>query len=244
MKPLIAILGFYCAASALGQINYQSITPTDLNEEIKARAAARWTSAVEIKFIGDVIDSGRQELIAVCFQNASTRTFTIKTIVKMPKGIHFLRAAITLLRTHSGYWPDDDNPGGRGGNVTTTPEHLLVEPFISTMAQLLPDEKLELRQMMSTKERLQLADRLERELEKKYPATNPSSAGIPFVAVPASANAPSVILPEAAEPPVLPASSEVGMPTEASENGLGKVFWIPLIGAIILSLWILIRKTR
>lgn len=242
MKTLLTVIAFCLASTALGQIDYQTITPAALNEEINRQASARWTSVVEKKMISEVINSQRQDLLVSCFLNGHTYQNTLKLVAETPKGTNRLRATITLLRANSVYWPDDNNPGGGFSFITVTPGHLLVEPFISTVAELLPQEKLELHHMLSTKERIKLADRLEAALEKKTPTTStpPAVAPIPSSG-PEVKQAPNVpqITPKAPVPQPVETTSE---PEKENESSSGLYLWLPIAVIAGLGLWNVTRK--
>ncbi len=243
MKTLLTIIAFYITGPALGQIDYQIITPKDLDARILHEVSVSKDLNAVRQIVREVIASERQETIAHCFQNALSRSYTLKQVAEMPKRANRLRAAITLLRTSSGYWPDDNNPGGGFTSITITPGHLLVEPFISTVAELLPQEKLELHHMISTMERVKLADRLEEALEKKHPTDKPSTPVMltPVGSAPAKPPpaTPSLVPKSAAKPQLVTA---VTTPVQESESNGQHVFWIPIIGAVAVGLWVLLRK--
>lgn len=233
----------FCANIAFGQINYQTITPNEIEGFIEHGVRVTKRADQRRKLFDEVIASERQDLLAACFAYIGMGSEIREKVAKLPHNTYRLRAVITMLRTSSGFWPEDGTATRTiGGYDSASSGHLLVEPFISTMAELIPQEKLELHHMLSTKERIKLADRLEAALEKKTRATSTAQAVAPIPSSgPEVKQAPNV--PQITPKAPLPQSVETTIePDKEHESRSGLYLWLPIAVIAGMGLWIVIRK--
>ena len=249
MKTWFVLIIQTMACAAMGQSNTQSLTSKELVAQIEHEVFVTKSAEARRRIIDDVIASERLDLLATCFGSQFCMEDTFRRVVKIPKSTLRVRATITLLRTPSSFWPEDGTATRTiGGYDFASSGHLLVEPFISTMAELLPDEKLELRHVRSTRERQKLADRLEEALEKKYPAAKPSPLEIPSAVVAESGNPPSAISAAVIKPvPTASPQAQPNLPASDSAPKSGSrgssTFWISAIAAVFaVGLWLVARK--
>lgn len=238
MKTYIIFFLPCFAFAAHGQQSVENISPKELTERIEHEVLVNKSAEARRRIIDDVIASERLDLLSACFFSGHAFWDTKLKVAALPKSTFRARATITLLRSPSGFWPED-GPVGFVGFDSSAPDHLLVEPFTSTMAELLPEVKFEVPLVRLRADRIKLADRLEAALQKKFPAASPPPAVPPV---------PSETLEVKPVPKVQPVGPK-SQPSEASpktakepEDGSGIPLWLPIAAVAAFGLWMLIRK--
>jgi hypothetical protein len=166
LKAFLITLLFSCQCFGQVGLDLTNLKASDLEKliPIKGREAngGRWIDQT----IAEVLAQERLDLLITCFGSRHCFGETRLCVAQLPKENFRLRATITLLRTKSGYWPEDSDLV-MNQYLRTTAELMLVEPFTSAVAELLPDVKLDVPMMRTYASRAQLADQLEEALHRR-----------------------------------------------------------------------------
>jgi hypothetical protein len=181
MKPFVIIsIALLLAAQASAQItNSTSVykfTAAELTEAIKNK----WPEE-QRKLRAEAVATGRMELIQACFINPATSHDTIKDIGKLDAIELKQKATLMMLWTPCpNFWPYEgpsrSMTGGMGAALFSGNDYLLVEPFTSTIALLLPDLKLSAEMLSTQAYRANLADKMEEALNKRRDNSDVQSA--------------------------------------------------------------------
>jgi hypothetical protein len=173
-------------------IQVDTITPKELNQMLEEWIGKPNGPATRRAICAEALHSGRLDLIMTCFENGTTQRDTLHLVAEMPDRELRQRVAIRMLRSRP-YWPKDQVTNMTGGMfIMETEAYLMVEPFTSTVAVLLPNVKLTLPMMRYSASRAQLADDLEAAMQAKTAEQLPS-VPIAEPLAPAGVPSPSVI---------------------------------------------------
>lgn len=159
MRPLLLWLASasFGLAQAVALPPFSSMTPEMMEKAINAKAMEPGGAERGRTLVQQAISKGRLDLVKVCFLNGYVQEDVRRAVAASPNTSLRHKAAIMMLRIDSTLcWPRDDPYVAFSGAPITG----MVEPFVSTVATLLPGETLTKERVATKAARNQLADRL------------------------------------------------------------------------------------
>ncbi len=236
-NPLIlTVAGVFMALAQTNAISpVAEMTPETFNEAINSNALRPGGPVTLRKLVADAIALERIDLVHASYKNSFTEGDTYRAIVVLPDNELRRKLSIMIMRLPSATcWPNEK----LFMNMSGVPATGVYEPFISTVATLLPGETLTKEMVVTQAARDRLADRLLAALVARgvvFSETEKSLlSGPPDTRVQTNAQgkAAEVRVPESA-PAVTPESNSLEAHMRRADP-TGSKTWIWLVGGVIL----------
>ena len=156
LAVLVTIISGFAQSHQVQNTDLQDMTADQLQTWIATTNGGQDSAdIVEAVFV-----SGRQELIAKCYEFPVTAGLMLERVVDLPNSPHKDAIVVSILRSSSPYFPRKYNPNVgdvRKGSIAPWP----IEPFSSVIKKWLPDEPLNESIMNTPEARAVLATKLE-----------------------------------------------------------------------------------
>lgn len=169
-QPILTLLvsiALTCASFAQA-LDMKTISPGELVQAIKEKAGAINGGEIKSSYIDAAIESKRFDLIAACFCSYGTKTRTLNHVEKLPLGEFRTKALIALIRAPCDYWPADREEGMIFGVSMLNPIYNIQrEPFLSLLAELMPQKAVSIKTVRYQGRRNKLADELLEAFQQK-----------------------------------------------------------------------------
>lgn len=217
-------------------IRVADMTPESMRKSIDSNALMPGGPVTLRQLIADAINLERMDLIYACFINAYTAGDTYRAIAALPDNELRQKAAIMIMRIPTASaWPPE-GPLMLSSSLQATG---IYEPFISTVATLLPGETLTKEMVVTQVARDRLADRLLAALVARGVVFSETEKSLLFGA--SETRTPTNTQSKEAEvrvPESAPAVTPESNPPERHMQGAdptGSKNWIWLVGGAILA---------
>ena len=175
LAVLVTIISGFAQSHQVQNTDLQDMTADQLQTWIATTNGGQDSAdIVEAVFV-----SGRQELIAKCYEFPVTAGRMLERVVDLPNSPHKDAIVVSILRSSSPYFPRKYNPNVgdvRKGSIAPWP----IEPFSSVIKKWLPDEPLNESIMNTPEARAVLATKLEAAIAGlSAPESNPPATPRP-----------------------------------------------------------------